>query len=41
VPEYVIAKVPLDVIGLPAMLKMLGTVAATLVTVPGAAAVMV
>ena len=34
VPEYVIASVPDDVIGLPDMLKMLGTVAATLVTVP-------
>jgi hypothetical protein len=34
VPEYVIANVPLVVIGLPEMLKMLGTVAATLVTVP-------
>ena len=34
VPEYVIASVPDDVIGLPDMLKMLGTEAATLVTVP-------
>ena len=34
VPEYVIAKVPDVVIALPDMLKMLGTVAATLVTVP-------
>ena len=34
VPEYVNANVPEDVIGLPAMLRRLGTVAATLVTVP-------
>ena len=34
VPEYVIASVPDDVIGLPDMLKILGTEAATLVTVP-------
>ena len=39
VPEYVIANVPDVVIGLPDMLKMLGTVAATLVTVPLVAAV--
>ena len=39
VPEYVIANVPDVVIGLPDMLKMLGTVAATLVTVPLAAGV--
>ena len=39
VPEYVIANVPDVVIGLPAILKMLGTVAATLVTVPLVAAV--
>jgi hypothetical protein len=38
VPEYVIANVPDVVIGLPAILKMLGTVAATLVTEPLAAA---
>jgi hypothetical protein len=38
VPEYVMARVPEDVIGLPAMLKMLGTVAATLVTEPAPAA---
>ena len=34
VPERVIAKVPVVVIGLPATLKKVGTVAATLVTVP-------
>jgi len=34
VPEYVNANVPEDVIGLPEMLRRLGTVAATLVTVP-------
>ena len=34
VPEYVIASVPEVVIGEPEMLKILGTVAATLVTVP-------
>ena len=34
VPEYVMANVPLLVIGLPEILKMLGTVAATLVTDP-------
>ena len=39
VPEYVNANVPEDVIGLPAMLRRLGTVAATLVTVPLVAAV--
>jgi hypothetical protein len=33
----VIAKVPLEVIGEPETLKMLGTVAATLVTVPDVA----
>ena len=38
-PEYVNANVPDDVIGLPAMLRRLGTVAATLVTVPLVAAV--
>jgi len=38
VPEYVMARVPEDVIGLPAMLKILGTVAATLVTEPAPAA---
>ena len=34
VPEYVIANVPDDVIGLPEIDKNDGTVAATLVTVP-------
>jgi len=34
VPERVIAKVPEEVTGLPATLKNVGTVAATLVTVP-------
>ena len=34
VPEYVIANVPEVVIGEPEILKILGTVAATLVTVP-------
>ena len=38
VPEYVIANVPDVVIGLPAMLNTDGTVAATLVTEPVAAA---
>tara|TARA_R110000868_G_scaffold61276_2_gene186316 strand:- start:1 stop:546 length:546 start_codon:yes stop_codon:yes gene_type:complete len=39
VPEYVIASVPDVVMGLPAMLNTLGTVAATLVTVPAPAGV--